>query len=45
MMAEVAREHGWINHTASQFFTALTCDSLQYASSQLPIAIDLGAAA
>ena len=45
MMAEVARERGWINYTTSQFFTAFTCDSLQYASSQLPIAIDLGATA
>ena len=45
MMAEVAREWAWINHTANQFFTTLTCDSNQSASSELPIAIDLGAAA
>ena len=45
VMAEVAQEWGWINRTASPFFSTLACDAVQYASSQLPIAIDLGAAA
>jgi hypothetical protein len=45
MMADVARERGWINHAANQFFTTRTSDSSQSASSELPIAIDLGAAA
>ena len=45
VMADVARERGWINFAANQFFTTLTCNSNQYASSELPIAIDLGAAA
>ena len=44
-MADVARERGWINHAANQFSTTLFCDSNQYASSELPIAIDSGAAA
>jgi Tfp pilus assembly protein PilW len=45
VMADVARERGWINHAANQFSTTLFCDSNQYASSELPIAIDSGAAA
>jgi hypothetical protein len=45
MMAEVAREQGWINRAANQFFNVLTSDSNHYASSELLIAIDLGAAA
>jgi glucose-6-phosphate 1-dehydrogenase len=43
VMADVARERGWINHAANQFFTALTCDSNRYESSELPIVIGLGA--
>ena len=45
MMADVARERGWINHAANQFSTTLFCDSNQYAATELPIAITLGAAA
>ena len=45
VLADVAHERGWINRAATQFFTTLTCDSDQYASSELPIAITLGAAA
>jgi hypothetical protein len=45
VMADVSRERGWINRTASPFFTTLSCESNQYASSELPSAIDLGAAA
>jgi hypothetical protein len=45
VLADVAQERGWISRTANQFFTTLTCDSIQYASTELPIAIDLGAAA
>jgi len=45
VMADVAQERGWINHAANQFFTTFSCDSNQLASSELPIAIVLGAAA
>ena len=45
VMAAVAQEWGWINCAANQFFTTLICDSNQLASSELPIAIALGAAA
>jgi hypothetical protein len=45
VMADVARERGWINRNANQFFTTLTCDSNQYASSELAIDIALGAGA
>jgi hypothetical protein len=45
VMADVAHERGWIKHAANQSFTTLSCDSKQYASSELPIAITLGAAA
>jgi hypothetical protein len=44
-MVDVAHERGWINRATNQFFTTLTWDSNQYASSELPIAITLGAAA
>jgi len=45
VMADVAHERGWINRAANQFFTTLTWDSNQYAATELPIAITLGAAA
>ena len=45
VMADVARERGWIKRAANQFFNVLTSDSNRYASSELLIAIDLGAAA
>ena len=45
VMADVARERGWIKRAANQFFNVLTSDSNHYASSELLIAIDLGAAA
>lgn len=45
VMADVAYQRGWINHAANQFFTTLTRDSNQYAATELPIAITLGAAA
>ena len=45
VMADVARERGWIKRAANQFVNVLTSDSSQYASSHLPIVIDLGATA
>jgi hypothetical protein len=45
VMADVARERGWIKHAANQFFNVLTSDSNHDTSSELQIAIDLGAAA
>ena len=39
MMAEVARERGWINRTANQFLTMATPHSTEYATTELPIAI------
>ena len=39
MMAEVARERGWINRTANQFLTMATPYSTEYATTELPIAI------
>ena len=45
MMADVARERGWIKRAANQFFNVLTSDSNHYASSELLVAIGLGAAA
>jgi hypothetical protein len=42
-MADVARERGWINRAANQFFNVLACDSSQCASSDLPMVIALGA--
>jgi hypothetical protein len=45
VMADVARERGWIKRAANQFFNVLTSNSNQYASSELLIVIDLGAAA
>jgi hypothetical protein len=36
VMADVARERGWINRTANQFFTTFNCDSIRYASSESP---------
>ena len=45
MMADVARDQGWINRTSNRLFTTPICDSNQYDPSELPIAIHLGAAA
>jgi len=36
-MADVARERGWITHTANQFLA--TRHSTEYATTELPIAI------
>jgi len=38
-MADVARERGWITHTANQFLAMATCHSTEYATTELPIAI------
>jgi hypothetical protein len=39
VMADVARERGWINRTANQFLTTATPHSTEYATTELPIAI------
>jgi hypothetical protein len=39
MLADVARERGWINPTANQFVTTATRNSDEYATMELPIAI------
>ena len=39
MMAEVARERGWINRTANQFLTTAMRHSTEYATPELPNAI------
>jgi len=39
MMADVARERGWINRTANQFLTTATPHSTEYATTELSIAI------
>jgi len=44
-MAAVVREQGWIKRAAKRFFNVLTSDSNHYASSELPMAIHIGAAA
>jgi len=36
-MADVARERGWINHTANQFLGMATRHSTEYATTELPI--------
>ncbi len=38
MMADVARERGWINRTANQFLTMATRHSTEYATPELSIA-------
>ena len=45
VMADVARERGWIKRAANQFFNVLASHPSQYGSSDLPIVIDLGASA
>jgi len=40
MMADVARERGWINRIANRFLTAAARHSAEYATAELPIAID-----
>ena len=39
VMADVARERGWINRTANQFLTTATPHSTEYATTELPIAV------
>ena len=39
VMADVARERGWISHTANQFLAIATRHSTEYATTELPIAI------
>jgi len=39
VLADVARESGWINRTANQFLTTTTCHSTEYATTDLSIAI------
>jgi hypothetical protein len=39
MMADVARERGWINPTANQFMTTATRQSNEYATTELAVAI------
>jgi hypothetical protein len=39
VMADVARERGWINRTANQFLTTAIRHSTEYATTELPIAI------
>ncbi len=39
VMADVARERGWINRTANQFLTTATRHSTEYATTELRIAI------
>jgi hypothetical protein len=38
-MADVARERGWISHTANQFLTMATRHSTEYVTTELPIVI------
>jgi hypothetical protein len=45
VMADVAHERSWINRAANQFLTKPNWDSNQYAATELPIAITLGATA
>jgi hypothetical protein len=39
MMADIARERGWINRTTNQFLTTATRHSTEYATTELPVAI------
>jgi len=39
VMADVARERGWISHTTNQFLAIATRHSTEYATTELPIAI------
>ena len=39
MMADVARERGWISRTANQFLTTAARHSTEYATTELPVAI------
>ena len=39
MMADIARERGWISLTANQFMTTASRHSNEYAATELPIAI------
>ncbi len=39
LMADVAREQGWINRSANRFLTTAALHSAEYATSELPIAV------
>jgi hypothetical protein len=39
VMADVARERGWINRTTNQFLTTATHHSTEYATTELPVVI------
>jgi hypothetical protein len=39
LMADVARERGWINRGANRFLTRVARHSTEYATTELPIAI------
>jgi len=39
VMADVARERGWINRTANQSLTTATRHSTKYVTTELPVAI------
>ena len=39
MVADVARERGWISRTANQFLTTATPHSTEYATTELRVAI------
>jgi len=39
VMADVARERGWISRTANQFLTAAMPHSTEYATTELRVAI------
>jgi hypothetical protein len=39
LMADVARERGWIDRTANQLLNTATRHSTEYATTELPVAI------
>jgi hypothetical protein len=39
VMADVARERGWLNRSANPFLTTATRHSNEYATTELPVAI------
>lgn len=39
LMADVARQQGWINRSANRFLTTATLHSTEYATTELPIAV------
>ena len=38
MMADIARERGWISPTSNQFMTMTTCPNNEYAATELTVA-------